>query len=380
MKRRCCTAALLGLVVAPAIARDPRTEGPGKGSRRGGREPTPARAARSRESAAGPRYEGHAAAMQFADDLATRRAWDVDWVRRQIGNARLVPAVQRLIMPPPAGTAKNWAAYRARFIEPARIQAGKSFWDAHARWLDRAEAEYGVPAEIIVGIIGVETFYGRIMGRFRVLDALATLSFDFPSGRSDRSGFFQEELEHLLELAQRDHVSTEHIEGSFAGALGLAQFMPGSVIRFGVDFDGDGRTDLVGSAADAIGSVARYLAAHGWQRGMATHHDVLPPADAAARATLLAPDIIPSFSAQQMQALGAQLGADGLAHGGPLALVELQNGDGPASHVAGTQNFYVVTRYNWSSYYAMAVIELASAVALARRATTSQRPKAITGS
>jgi membrane-bound lytic murein transglycosylase B len=142
--------------------------------------------------------------------------------------------------------------------------------------------------------------------------------------------------------------------------------MPGSINRYAVDFDGNGHIDMASSSADVIGSIARYLAEHGWQRGMATHYAVKPPVDTSDRATLLAPDILPSFSAAQMAERGAELDAAGAAHEGPLALVELQNGDAAPSYIAGTQNFYAVTRYNWSSYYALAVIELGQAVAALR--------------
>ena len=155
-------------------------------------------------------------------------------------------------------------------------------------------------------------------------------------------------------------------KGSFAGAMGLPQFMPSSLNRWAVDFDGDGRIDLNGSAADVVGSVAAYLAAHGWQRGMPIIFGVAPPVDSSARATLLQPDIVPSFTPEQMLALGAELDSAGRAHDGPLALVELQNGASAPSFVAGTRNFYALTRYNQSSYYAMAVIDLGQAVKLQR--------------
>jgi membrane-bound lytic murein transglycosylase B len=139
--------------------------------------------------------------------------------------------------------------------------------------------------------------------------------------------------------------------------------MPGSILRFSVDGDADGHIDMAANPTDVIFSVAHYLAVHGWQRGMPTHYAVKPPPDALERATLLAPDILPSFSAAQFGEHGAALDDAGRAHEGPLALVELQNGDAPPSYVAGTQNFYAVTRYNWSSYYALAVIDLGRAVA-----------------
>lgn len=307
-------------------------------------------------------YGGREEAMAFADDLATRNDLPAAWVRSVLAEARFIPAVTRLIMPPAAGIAKNWAAYRARFVETQRIQAGLAFARAQAVWLQRAEQRWGVAPEIVLGIIGVETFYGRLMGSFRVLDALATLSFDFPSGRSDRSPFFRDELEHLILWSHSSQVHPSWPKGSFAGAIGLGQFMPSSIHRFGIDFDDDGRIDMVGSAADVIGSIGHYLAAHGWQRDLPTHFEVRAPVDTAARAGLLVPDIRPSFSASQMAAAGAELPAPAQAYDGLLALVELQNGAAAPGFVAGTSNFYALTRYNRSSYYAMAVIELGRAV------------------
>lgn len=314
-------------------------------------------------------YAHREAVRIWAAEVAQRQGLDPAWVDAAIAASRHVPAAVRLIQPPPAGTAKNWAAYRARFIEPVRIRAGVAFWREHEALLSRAEAQYGVPAEIVVGILGVETLYGRHMGDFRVLDALTTLGFDFPAGRRDRSAFFRDELEQFLVLAQREQSSPTAFKGSYAGAMGLPQFMPSSWLKHAVDFDGDGRIDLQGSPADAIGSVANYLAAYGWRRGEPTHFSVAVPVAVSDRAVLLAPDILPSFTAAQFTERGASLEAAGRDYAGPLALVELQNGPAAPSYVAGTRNFYAVTRYNWSSYYAMAVIDLGSTVAEVRRAT-----------
>jgi len=302
----------------------------------------------------------------FAAELAAREALPLHWTLAQLGKARHLAPVRRLIMPPPPGQPKNWQAYRERFVEPERIRAGVAFWRAHERWLERAEAEYGVPPEIVVAVVGVETFYGRVAGRWRVLDALATLAFDFPAGRSDRSAFFRAELEAFLLWCRREGIEATEPRGSYAGAIGLAQFMPSSVQRWGVDFDADGHVDLRGSAPDAVGSVARYLAHFGWQRGLPAYYEVEPPAEPAERAALLAPDIVPSFSAAQFAAHGARLAAPGPGHPGLLALVELDNGGGARSYYAGSTNFYAITRYNWSSYYAMAVIVLAEALKAAR--------------
>ncbi|MDO9313539.1 MAG: lytic murein transglycosylase B [Burkholderiaceae bacterium] len=328
-------------------------------------------------------YGRRADVMQFAADVAARQGLDVEAVQAALAQSRFVPDVVKFIMPPPTGTAKNWAAYRARFIEPRRISAGVAFWRANESWLMLAEQRYGVPPEIVVGIVGVETLYGRHMGGFRVIDALATLSFDFPTERKDRSAFFRDELEQLLVMSQREGRDPLTVKGSYAGALGMPQFMPSSVNKYAIDFDGDGHIDLHGNAADVIGSVARYLAEFSWQHDLPTHFEVTAPSDPGARALLLGPDIVPTFTPEQFIGHGAVFGAiapTGAASGagtghdgenaptdvGLLALVELQNGDDAPSHVAGTANFYAITRYNWSSYYAMAVIELGRAVRRAR--------------
>jgi membrane-bound lytic murein transglycosylase B len=317
---------------------------------------------RTAAARAEPAYGSSAAVLAFAGEVAERRQLPREWIVLQLAQARRLEAVRKLVMPPAAGAAKNWAAYRARFVEPQRIQAGLAFWRDNEPWLLRAEARWGVPPDIVVAIVGVETFYGRITGRFRTLDALATLAFDFPPGRKDRSAYFRSELEEFFVLCAREGSNPQAVKGSFAGALGLAQFMPGSLNRYAVDLDDDGHIDLLNSPADVVGSVAHFLASFGWQRGLATHFAVSVPVNEADRAALLAPDILPSFSAAQFAERGAVLDAAGRAHGGPLALVELQNGEHAPSYLAGTQNFYAVTRYNWSSYYAMAVIELAQAL------------------
>jgi membrane-bound lytic murein transglycosylase B len=276
--------------------------------------------------------------------------------------ARFIPSVAKFIMPPPAGTAKNWAVYRSRFIDQARVRAGAAFWRANEKWLKQAEEVYGVPPEIVVGIVGVETIYGQQMGNFRVIDALASLAFDFPAGRKDRSAFFRDELESFFVMCQSEGVDPLQPKGSFAGAMGMPQFMPSSFNKYAVDMDGDGHVDLRNSAADVIGSVAHYFAEFGWQRGMPVRFEVAAPVDARERALLLVPDIVPSFSAQEFADHGAALSAAGREFADKLALIELQNGDAAPSYVAGTPNFYAITRYNWSSYYAMAVLELGEAV------------------
>ena len=304
--------------------------------------------------------------MRFGIEIAERNGLDTAWVLAALADARYQPSVVKLISPPPAGTAKNWAAYRARFVEPRRIAAGVAFWRANEGWLLRAEDVYGVPPEIVVGIVGVETIFGQQMGGYRVIDALATLAFDYPAAGRDRSAFFRAELEqlfiHCRSTPQRAGCDPLALRGSYAGAFGMPQFMLGSINRHAVDFDADGRIDLRDSSADVIGSVAHYLAEYGWRRGVPTRFDVAVPVDAADRALLLGPDIVPTFSAAQFDARGAKLAPEAQHYDGLLALVELQNGAAAPSYVAGTSNFFAITRYNQSSYYAMAVIELGEAI------------------
>jgi len=310
--------------------------------------------------------------MRFADEVAERRGLDHEWTQRALAQARYLPGVTRLIMPPESSAAPDWRVYRARFVKPVRIRAGVRFWRRNRAALERAQRQFGVPPEIITGIAGVETLYGQHMGSTRVLDALATLTFDFPPEHpraAQRQAFFQSELEQFLALCARTGIDPAAPVGSYAGAMGMPQFMPSSWTRHAIDFDGDGRIDLWRSQADVIGSIANYLKANGWQPGQATHYAVQLPPDADLGA-LLAPGIAPSFTPADMSAKGARLDAAGMAHPGPLALIELQNGN-PAqpgnapAYIAGAANFYVITRYNQSSYYAMAVIELGRAVAAA---------------
>lgn len=315
-------------------------------------------------------FARHDAALAFARDLDARAGWTDGWAVRWIQQADRNNQVIRLMTPPPTGTPRNWLVYRDRFVEPRRLQAGVRFWQDHADWLQRAEAEFGVPAWLIVGIIGVETLYGQHTGNFRVLDALTTLAFHFPPEHpraAQRSAFFLAELEALLRKSRDAGVDPTVWRGSYAGAIGLPQFMPSNWALYGVDFDGDGQVDLLNSAADAIGSVARYLQAFGWTTGMPTHYPIGMDPQRLQLDVLRAPSILPTFTPDAMRELGIDLGGGGASHPGLLALIELENGDPtrggqPNSYVAGTTNFYAITRYNQSSYYALAVIELGQAV------------------
>ena len=315
-------------------------------------------------------YATRAEAMQLAAEIATRHSIDPAWVNQVMARARFLTHVPKLVLPAPPGTPKNWKLYRSRFVEPIRINAGARFWQAHRATLERAEQTFGVPVEIIVGVIGVETLYGQHMGNVRVLDALATLAFDFPQEHpraQQRSAFFRGELEAFIVLHHQQRSDPLLPMGSYAGAMGIPQFMPSSWTKFAVDFDGDGQINLFTSVADAIGSVGNYFKMFDWRPGMITHYPVRFDAQTVDMEALLAPDILPTFSVASFAAKGALLDGDANQHKGPLALVELQNGPDAPGYVAGTENFYAITRYNWSSYYAMAVIELGLEVAAVLR-------------
>jgi membrane-bound lytic murein transglycosylase B len=279
------------------------------------------------------------------------RAADLE---RLFAGARYLDSVVTLITPAPPGQ-RSWQSYRANFLTVRRIEAGAAFWRQNAKALQRAAAVYGVPPEIIVAIIGVETEYGRNIGSYRVLDALATLAFDYPR----RAEFFRAELEQFLLLTREARADAASFQGSYAGAIGIPQFMPGSIRRYAVDFDGNGRIDLRGSPADAIGSVANFLAQHGWLAGAA----IAVPAEVSGdRYQLLADGgVDPERTAAELREADVVFD-DSIGEETPCVLIELESPDAPSEFLVGLQNFYVLTRYNRSSFYAAAVRELAAEV------------------
>ena len=306
---------------------------------------------------------------RFADEMVARHGFARDEIDRLVDKLRFVDSAVQLVKPAPRGIPKNWKAYRGRFVEPIRIGAGVRFWNQNAAALARAEMEFGVPAEIIVGIIGVETIYGRDTGRFRVMDVLATLAFAYPDtpNRATRMAFFRSELANTLLLSRQFQADPFSLLGSFAGAVGMTQFMPGNVLKYGVDFDGDGDIDLARSPEDAIGSVAHFLAGHGWRRGQPGAIVVPARVDAGGDwQKFIGAGLAAQFSQQEL----AQAGVSALAlpAGELYGLVDLQNGYEPDEYWLGSNNFYAITQYNRSFFYAMTVIELGRAVRQARQA------------
>lgn len=288
-------------------------------------------------------------------------------VQALIGQAQYSPAVARLILPGPPAM-KNWQVYRSRFLDPLRIGTGSDFVQEFGVWFQRARQRFGVPPHIVAGILGVETIYGRNMGNFRVIDALSTLALRYPPlAPRDRSAYFGAQLGDFLQWCARDERDALAVRGSYAGAIGMPQFMPESILRYAVDFDDAGRVDLINDPADAIGSVASFLAAKGWIAGQPTHFPLQIPSDLpqATLDTLLTPDITPTFKASQLRAMGLPLLPQVQAYQAKLAVVQLPNAGAAPDYVLGTDNFYVITRYNQSAFYALAVIELGEMVSAA---------------
>lgn len=315
-------------------------------------EPRPARASAPRRATASD-FATRDDVRGFVRELVERHGFDENALLGLFARTRGAEQAVRLMTPAPPTVRRSWVAYRGRFVEPVRIREGLRFWREHAGAVARAAQRYGVPPEILVSIIGVETLYGRHTGDFRVMDALTTLAFDYPR----RAAYFREELEQYLLLARESRFDPLAWRGSFAGAIGLPQFMPGSIRRHAVDFDGDGRIDLAASATDALGSVASFLANHGWVAGGTTHYPVTVTDEAAARPAIEA-GIPPALTVAELQSMGVTAPAE-IPASEKLALIDLPNGDDTTHYVLGANNFWVITRYNRSYFYAMAVIELA---------------------
>ncbi len=312
-------------------------------------------------AAPAPDYLSRADVREFIDSMRDDYGIDASDLTRIFRAARFQPSVVRLIGPMPSSApspARSYERYRSKFLTPRLISAGAQFWEQHADVLSRAEEEFGIPPELILGIIGVETHYGSNTGSFRAVDALATIAFDGPR----RQDFFREELKELLLLAREKGIDPLEIKGSYAGAVGLPQFMPSSYRKYAVDYDGDGVVDLRGSAADAIGSVANYMKAFGWVTGEPPKAPVrlLPGSE-----TELVSGLARIHDVLEVQNRGVVFsGREPPA--GPISIFELPTPGMPSKFYAGFNNFEVLTRYNRSTFYASAVLELGEAIRKSR--------------
>lgn len=288
----------------------------------------------------------------FIGEMVQRHQFEGGALRKLFGQARTRPDILQVISAP--ATVRPWHEFRSRNLDAAHINGGAAFWREHAVTLAKASREYGVPEEIIVATIGVETLYGRNTGRYRVLDALTTLAFQYPP----RAELFRTQLEEYLLLVRETGFNATGIRGSYAGAIGIPQFLPSSYRRYAVDFDGDGKRDLMGTPADAIGSIANYYRSHGWKSG----ETVAVPAQSVSDGVdaLLAAGIRPRFSIAELRRLGV-IPAAAVDDEAEAAVFLVETEDGPR-YWLGLNNFYVITRYNRSVNYALAVYELAREV------------------
>jgi len=299
----------------------------------------------------------------FATRIAERNGLDRTAVCELFDAATVRADVLRLIVPAPVSRPPDWNRYRSGFINAKRIRQGLEFWENNRATLDQVARDSGVPAAVIVALLGVETAWGSNSGRHKAFDTLATLAFEYPP----RASFFRDELESLLVLARDQGIPVAEIRSSYAGALGMPQFMPGSWRRYAVDGDGDAHIDLWQNPADAVASVANFLLRHGWQAGrpsaLKAHVDGAPEVGGG---------IKPDTPLGEMRQQGVRTLGE-VADSEPGVLLRYGDGDS-AEYWVGLQNFYVITRYNRSSFYAMSVVQLAEALERAARSALAQQP------
>ncbi len=299
----------------------------------------------------------HPGAEEFAAKAAAEHELDQEKVLLLLQDARFKQSIVDAISRP--AEAKPWYDYRPIFITDKRIKGGIEFWKENEKLIAQASEQFGVDPQFIVAIIGVETLYGRITGSYRVLDALTTLSFYYPDTGNDRSAFFSSELMNFFMLGDEERISLDDVTGSYAGAMGLGQFMPSSYREYAVDLDGDGRRDLWSSMDDVIGSVANYLHRHGWEYGEPITYRAMV-AEGADMELVSRRDFKVKMTVDELAAGGFEstepVSGDILA---AVARLEEEEGD---SYWLTFKNFYVITRYNRSPLYAMAVFELSEAI------------------
>jgi len=289
----------------------------------------------------------------FASEMEQEHGFDRGWLEELLAQAQSLPRIIEL-MSRPAERVKPWHEYRDHFLTEQRIAEGLKFWEEHRAGLAKAEGRTGVPARVVVGILGVETFYGRITGKIRVIDALSTLAFDYPP----RSSYFRAELEQFLLLTREERVDPLVVTGSYAGAMGYPQFMPRSYRAYALDGDGDGHRDLWSSTDDVIASVANYLSDHKWRAG----EPIVAPAELAFpdAADLVAGSIVTDETVESLRAKGVEFDTvlDGDA---PALFIDVAGNEGPELRV-GFNNFAVIMTYNRSVLYALAVNDLGEAI------------------
>ena len=305
---------------------------------------------------AAPPADFERAKQAFAEEMADKHDFDPAWVRQLMARAKYHQSIIDAISRP--AESKAWHEYRPIFVTPTRAAEGVTFWKENRDLLEQAQKRYGVPPEIIVAIIGVETRYGRHRGKYPVLDSLSTLAFGYPK----RGKFFRRQLEEFLLLVREEGLDPLGAKGSYAGAMGKPQFIPSSYRAYAVDFDGDGQRNLLTDNADVIGSVAAYFKRHGWRRGAPV---TLPATGAGDRhRRFWEAGMKPSITLAELKQAGIVTPPE-LDDGTLASLIRLEGGAGP-EYWLGLNNFYVITRYNHSNLYAMAVYQLSQEIARQR--------------
>jgi membrane-bound lytic murein transglycosylase B len=292
-------------------------------------------------------YSQRSDVQQFIDEMVEKHDFNRDELVSKLASAKKLDGVLEAISKP-AEKVLTWKEYRPIFVTSKRIKGGNKFLKQHHETLQRAEKEYGVPAEIITAIIGVETYYGRLSGKTQVFDSLVTLGFDYPP----RSRFFLSELEQFLLLTREEDVDVKDVRGSYAGAMGMPQFISSSYRHYAVDFDGDGKRDLWNNTADVIGSVANYFKVHGWKTG----GQVVIPARINSSIEETRNKLKPHTRIADLAAEGVI--PDAAVDDEEKATVITLKGKKGKEYWLGLDNFYVITRYNHSSLYSMAVYQL----------------------
>jgi membrane-bound lytic murein transglycosylase B len=298
--------------------------------------------------AASANYAQRADVKSFINEMVSKHGFNRAYLEKQFAHAKRLDNVLESIAKP-AERELTWKQYRPIFVTKKRSSKGKKFIEQYRTVLERAEKKYGVPVEIIAAIIGVESYYGRHTGKYTVFDSLTTLGFDYPP----RAKFFKSELKQFLLLSKEEDIDIDTMTGSYAGAMGMPQFISSSYRHYAVDFDGDGKRDLWNSIEDVIGSVANYFSEHGWQKGLKIAHPVdLTSRSTAAENTKLKPDR--TVAQLREQGVAINTGIDGKQ----MASLFKFKGKRGDEYWIGLNNFYVITRYNHSKLYAMAVFQL----------------------
>ena len=309
-------------------------------------------------------YLEHAEADAYVEEVSARHGFSPDWVRDVLQEARRQESILAAISRP-AEKAKPWHEYRQIFVTESRTKAGVEFWREHADIIAASSERYSVRPEILVAIVGVETLYGRITGRYRVIDALTTLGFDYPP----RARFFRGELTQFLLIAREEGRKPASALGSYAGAMGLGQFIPSSFRAYAVDFDGDGKRDIWTNTADALGSVANYFARHGW-RGSGPTVMALEPPDGGVVDDLANRGLALNSTVREIRDAGFAVDPN-VADDVSVALFRMDGLEGDEYYLA-FHDFYVITRYNHSAMYALAVYQLSEALKAAHASETAR--------